>query len=114
MNVASSVVVGRFSVKEKTVARSDLSLWVLDMYLAAVGCRIIICPPTRRVIEMSLLVLGIVLANSTVDWSMADIIRLLYDLLDSATFCVSRSAMMVGCGSVRCNSIPCSLIDVRP
>ena len=63
---------------------------------------------------MPLFVLGVALANRTIDCGITDINCLLYDLLDAATCCVSMRAIIVGCGWVRCNSISRSLIDVRP
>ena len=42
VKVVSSVVVGRLSVIENIVARLDLSCCVFDMYLAVVGCIIMI------------------------------------------------------------------------
>ena len=40
--------------------------------------------------------LGVALANRTVDCGIADIICLLYDLFDAAKCCVSMSAIIVG------------------
>ena len=78
-------MVDRLRVREKTVARSDLSFCVFDMYLATEGCMIIIWPPTLSVVVMPLLVHGVVLAKRIVDCGMTDMICLLYDLFDAAT-----------------------------